>query len=409
VHGTETLHGDVKAHNVMRSQGGEIVLMDFGTSKDLSRDQRRQDSDFAGTPLYLAPEVFAGAPRTKASDIYSLGVLLYYLVSGKYPVEGSTRTELGRQHAEPGARRPLRDARPDLPDAFVRVVEQALADTPSNRFASAGAFETALAAVVSRPAPAPPHTPALASRLAPWRKLAVLATAGVILVGGAVLLPRLRSNVQQAAPSDASALSSPAVANAVPVAPGSYTVDAAVFREEKGAQVRLPPGARVSPGDALFLELRASVPAYVYIITEDEAGESYLLFPLPGQSLTNPLAAGVRHRLPGTIDNTRYSWLVSSLGGREHFLIFVSPERSTAFETLFASLPKPVEGKPIAVKLPAAAVGQLRGIGGLVATPTQVDQGIRKAPEFATPLPDGAETTRGLWIRQIAFENPARK
>jgi hypothetical protein len=186
-------------------------------------------------------------------------------------------------------------------------------------------------------------------------------------------------------------------------------VDAAIFREEKGARVRLPSGARVSPGDTLFLELQTSVPAYVYIVNEDEAGESYLLFPLPGQSLTNPLSGGQRHRLPGTVDNTQYTWQVSSLGGREHFLIFVSPERSTAFEKLFASLPTPVEGRPIALKLPAAAVGQLRGIGGLVAAPTQVDQGIRKAPEFATPLPDGEETARGLWNRQIAFENPARK
>jgi len=92
VHGTDTLHGDVKAHNVMRGAGGRITLTDFGTSKDLSRQQLRVDGDFAGTPLYLAPEVFTGAPRTIASDIYSLGVLLFYLVSGTYPVDGATRT-----------------------------------------------------------------------------------------------------------------------------------------------------------------------------------------------------------------------------------------------------------------------------------------------------------------------------
>jgi serine/threonine protein kinase len=115
VHGTGTLHGDVKAHNVMRGAGGHITLTDFGTSKDLSREQRRLDGDFAGTPLYLAPEVFTGAPRTVASDVYSLGVLLFYLVTGTYPVDGATRTEVGRRHDQPGARRLLRDVRPDLP------------------------------------------------------------------------------------------------------------------------------------------------------------------------------------------------------------------------------------------------------------------------------------------------------
>src|SRR4051794_14764202 len=105
VHGTDTLHGDIKAHNVMRSARGEIVLMDFGTSKDLAIAHAAEGHDFAGTPLYLAPEVFAGAQRSKASDIYSLGVLLYYLVSAKYPVEGSTRTEIGRQHTRAQAKR----------------------------------------------------------------------------------------------------------------------------------------------------------------------------------------------------------------------------------------------------------------------------------------------------------------
>ena len=133
VHGTDTLHGDVKAHNVIRGAGGRITLTDFGTSKDLSRDQRRLDGDFAGTPLYLAPEVFTGAPRTVASDVYSLGVLLFYLVTGTYPVDGATRTEVGRHHGDRGARRLLRDVRADLPDGFVHVVEQALADDPRAR------------------------------------------------------------------------------------------------------------------------------------------------------------------------------------------------------------------------------------------------------------------------------------
>src|SRR5439155_2355329 len=84
VHRAGLLHGDIKAHNVMREEGGRTVLMDFGAGKDLDQDILRTHTggiaDFAGTPLYVAPEVFAGARRTKAADVYSLGVLLFHLV-----------------------------------------------------------------------------------------------------------------------------------------------------------------------------------------------------------------------------------------------------------------------------------------------------------------------------------------
>src|SRR5262249_13642450 len=99
VHGAGLMHGDLKANNVMREQGGRTVLMDFGTGKDLATGPRPQSpSDFAGTPLYVAPEVFEDRPRTKVSDIYSLGVLLYHLVTAAYPVEGSTREEVAEAH-----------------------------------------------------------------------------------------------------------------------------------------------------------------------------------------------------------------------------------------------------------------------------------------------------------------------
>ena len=98
VHSAGILHGDIKAHNVMREDGGRTVLMDFGTSRDLNRQPPGPGGDFAGTPLYLAPEVFAGSNRTMQSEIYSVGVLLYFLVTGAYPFEGETRTAIGKLH-----------------------------------------------------------------------------------------------------------------------------------------------------------------------------------------------------------------------------------------------------------------------------------------------------------------------
>ena len=90
VHGAGLLHRDIKTHNVMRAEDGRIVLMDFGTGRELEDDA---SSDLAGTPLYLAPEVLHGQQATVQSDIYSLGVLLYHLVTGSYPVHAQTVRE----------------------------------------------------------------------------------------------------------------------------------------------------------------------------------------------------------------------------------------------------------------------------------------------------------------------------
>jgi eukaryotic-like serine/threonine-protein kinase len=96
VHRAGLLHRDIKAHNVMRAEDGHIVLMDFGTGRELADDA---SSDLAGTPLYLAPEVLQGQPATVRSDIYSLGVLLYHLVTGSYPVHARTVREVRRAQA----------------------------------------------------------------------------------------------------------------------------------------------------------------------------------------------------------------------------------------------------------------------------------------------------------------------
>jgi serine/threonine-protein kinase len=139
VHGAGLIHRDVKANNVMRESGGRIVLMDFGTGRDLTHASRGPGLDLSGTPAYMAPELFAGQPASPASDLYSLGVLLFHLVTGQYPVDGRTFTEVAHAHQQ-GTRRLLSDCRPDLPDGFVRVVERALASTPDGRARSAGAM-----------------------------------------------------------------------------------------------------------------------------------------------------------------------------------------------------------------------------------------------------------------------------
>jgi len=144
VHASGLVHRDVKAQNVMREEGGRVLLMDFGTGMEVRDDEPGTGAvtPAAGTPLYLAPEVLDGKEATAASDIYSLGVLLYHLVTASYPVSARSLADLRQAHRS--GRKRLHDARPDLPDAFVQVVERALSLDPANRYSSAGAMQEAL-------------------------------------------------------------------------------------------------------------------------------------------------------------------------------------------------------------------------------------------------------------------------
>jgi len=397
VHAAGLLHGDIKAHNVMREDGGRIVLMDFGASRDLTRSPGAAGDDFAGTPLYVAPEVFAGQPRSRASDIYSLGVLLYYLSTATYPVAGDTRTAITRQHEQQTPRRHLRDVRPDLPDTFIDAVEHALATDPVSRYPSVGAFEAALALTLREGARQ--H-----SAIATWS-----IAAGVLLIAalvGSAVYSRM-AGTSNVSTSDAATPATAAPTAAPAIAPGTYEVGATMYRVTGDSANALHSGERLSPGDRLYLQVKTSVPAHVYVVNEDDRGESWLLFPLPQQSLHNPLPGGRENRLPGVRNGREMYWQVTSAGGREHFLIFVSPQPFTEFEQTFASLPLPdTNGPVLSARLSERAVGVLRGVGGLVAGPPRSGEPATLSAKFETPLPSAPEMTSGAWVRQVTFTNP---
>ena len=150
VHAAGLLHRDIKAQNVMRADDGRAVLMDFGTGREL----RDTGSDLTGTPLFLAPEVLKGEPATARSDIYSIGVVLYHLLTGTYPVEGrSTRAVLDAHDA--GERSSIRRLRPGLPARLARVIDRALDPLPELRYDSARSLGLDLQAIA---APATPVT-----------------------------------------------------------------------------------------------------------------------------------------------------------------------------------------------------------------------------------------------------------
>jgi serine/threonine-protein kinase len=185
VHAAGLVHRDVKAHNVMRDDTGRLVLGDFGTGLALNNEgESAPDSQLAGTPLYLAPEVLEGRPASIASDLYGLGVLLYFLVSGRHPIEGRSLEEIRAAHRS-AASTPLATVAPGLSREFIAIVEHLLDFAPERRFSSARDAATALQALSDderQPAPAPVRSRGLTRRrIAALTSLVAVVTAALFL------------------------------------------------------------------------------------------------------------------------------------------------------------------------------------------------------------------------------------
>jgi serine/threonine protein kinase len=137
------VHGDVKPQNVMIERGTErVVLIDFGCSRTPAG---RTKPRLSGTPLYLAPELLAGEAPSPASDIYSLGVLLFQLISGEFPFTAEDVPALAVAHRTSRVRR-LEELCPDVPPAVRRAVGRALSLSADARPHTAGAFGRELVA-----------------------------------------------------------------------------------------------------------------------------------------------------------------------------------------------------------------------------------------------------------------------
>jgi serine/threonine-protein kinase len=197
VHRAGLVHRDIKAQNVMRDDSGRIVLMDFGTT----RLAEGEPSGLAGTPLYLAPEVLGGGPATPASDIYAAGVLLYYLLTGRHPVEGTTLDDVRASHAVGGASGNSAH-RLDAPRALTRAISGALQSDPARRFPSADAMADALGTGPRRSRPL--TFTAAAVGLVAAAVLLVLTTTG----RGSRLATRGPSSSAPASPSPSAAMPS---------------------------------------------------------------------------------------------------------------------------------------------------------------------------------------------------------
>ncbi|MCB8942134.1 MAG: protein kinase [Ardenticatenaceae bacterium] len=127
------IHRDIKPANVLLDNRGQAYLTDFGIAQIVELTRLTQTDSTAGTPVYMAPEQIEGQMVTVAADVYSLGMLLYKMLTNRLPYESDNSTLLLMQKmTEPPV--PPRRFKPDLPLAVERVLLQALAHEPGDRF-----------------------------------------------------------------------------------------------------------------------------------------------------------------------------------------------------------------------------------------------------------------------------------
>ncbi len=140
------VHRDVKPSNVLIDSDGDAFLTDFGIAKILDQTtQLTTTGAVLGTPTYMSPEQGAGKSIDHRSDIYSLGVLAYQIVTGQAPYEAETPVAVLLAHVNEEVPH-VWDVAPNIPKEIGLVIEKALAKDPEDRFESAGKFANALVA-----------------------------------------------------------------------------------------------------------------------------------------------------------------------------------------------------------------------------------------------------------------------
>jgi beta-lactam-binding protein with PASTA domain len=144
-HRNGVIHRDIKPHNVIVDPEGVVKVTDFGIARAGS-SQMTEEGAIIGTAQYLSPEQARGAPVDQTSDLYSTGIVLFELLTGRVPFNGETPVEIAMKHLSEIPDAPS-DHRRDVPDDLDHVVLRALAKEPSERYQSAAAMDADLETV----------------------------------------------------------------------------------------------------------------------------------------------------------------------------------------------------------------------------------------------------------------------
>jgi hypothetical protein len=301
--------------------------------------------------------------------LYGLGVLLYYVLSGRHPVEGADYAQLLAAH-EAGGRVALRERRPDLSAPFVEAIERALRSDPTERWSSAAEMDRALS-VTKAPAGRRLTGRKLATLLRPswlsWRRAAWALSLPFI-----VLLAVWLANF------------------------GRYRVEGGLYRAlPQGGQASLTAADAIAPEERIFLEFKASKDLYVYVIERDDAGTLELVARDPLGAGPRPLARNIRHRLPGAAAGLLSYREDANRAGRILFLVIASPEPLAHLEERLAEREGP---GPVLL----AEDELIRALDAAASPRQAVHAGAaERIMAQAKALGPEPETIRGAWIRKL--------
>jgi eukaryotic-like serine/threonine-protein kinase len=135
-HDAYIIHRDIKPQNIMIQDNGMVKITDFGIAMAMNSTQLTQTNSVMGSVHYLPPEQANGKGATLQSDIYSMGILMYELLTGKLPYKGDNAVEIALKHLkEPFPS--IKEELPDIPQSVENIIIKATAKNPKNRYADA--------------------------------------------------------------------------------------------------------------------------------------------------------------------------------------------------------------------------------------------------------------------------------